>query len=1512
MSTFLIHSIHFYICSLKLFKKQSFSRQFNFPLADNFNTVMYYNPQLWRMWGRAFVNIFILWPTLVFAQVDPFDPQSHVPSKLETEVFESLDRTNSEGKIAHNFSPFDSFQLPLILDKGPNWLIGIDSLSFSDGRGLFSVIASLTIPGTNRRLAFKASGIDLNPRGLNASTISRLYLASDVNIPIHDKLILQLPGGQNNYIEFSCQGFEGIHLQGALIFHDAILLPEPSLQMNTSKYVRASVEVHTSDLHNILLGVEISPFQVNGLAGLGFEVKKAYWDMSDIANPTGIRFPASYHSGFYEQITLWRGLYIEEVNILLPEEFVSKTGRLKIQAKDLIIDRQGLSGEFSIQKEALVSESFLGNWPCSLDRISLRLANNKLVGGMLAGKLGVPFLNREQISFQAELEQIQGKLNLRFALVLDTQREYRTPFGAKLYLDPGSSIGFETRDDKIIPQMVLHGRMELNQDVLQLKNIRFENLTITGASPYLIGGSFSLGGEEPIQLSHFRGKTNEIRIELFQGQFALTVPISVNLMNAEDKGISAESLVRVLFSVREVREEYGEQQISKQVWKFDDIRVEEVYLNSTTGALSFEGKVAFRRNDPVFGNGFYGNIQLGVNGIFKKGIQAQAQFGSKPGFRYWQVDFNAPVKNIPIGAGPCSINGIRGGASYRMKSPSFDRFNYNLLNQATTQTQEGLGQYLPDSTIGLELKAGVSLILAQEKVFNADALFRMSFRKAGGLREIFFNGNGYFFTPLAKRARGNEPDSRAPAYANLKMQYDFVNRIFHANCQTFLHVNGVMTGTGPNGLVGDAVLHFSPDDWYMYIGRPRQMFGVDVLRVLSTKAYFMIGTQVEDLPLPPPALQEIFGSIDLDFMRDENALSSGRGFAAGLHVQASANPHLGPFYARLQVGGGVDLMLRRYSNAFCKNRQDKQLGIQGWYGSGQAYVFMDGSVGVKLGRKKRFDFLRLGAGALLQAKLPNPTWMRGALAGKFSILGGLVKGRFRLKVNVGEACELVQEGNELGDVFVIGDIEPSLGSQDISVFTAPQIAFNMPVEKEIKLINNLGEVKLYRVIIDELHITQQGQKLDQEILWNEAHDLATLQTLEVLPENASLKIHVKLHWEKKESGVWKAFEFQGQVDYESKMVDFHSGTAPNFIPKENIAYSYPQVHQYNFYPQEYPKGYIQLKRGQSYLFYESDSLANWRYELRFTKKDSSFLSVAAIYSINKAQLSFEIPPNLESESLFNLQIVRVPHGSAQIDSQVKRSYTNTQFQAEDTQLSIRENRLDGSTVRQGTFELLSYYFRSSKYKRFLEKIESLEQLDDVQGVSPANTRMLGKVAHSQEAWDKAELQGINQQTALIISKAEPQVNWISNTIYPWLYKEYPLETGLTISEWRQLSNSQNPMPLDESVVLANFQAAPQVLDFPRQASLTDLVPSQSGDMYIQYNLSYYAYRDFYELRNKAYARLIHNNSIPSPRIKRLLSLDPTFPNSFVDLERDQYPVRLEYTLPGINQVTSAYQTKIRY
>ena len=919
--------------------------------------------------------------------------------------------------------------------------------------------------------------------------------------------------------------------------------------------------------------------------------------------------------------------------------------------------------------------------------------------------------------------------------------------------------------------------------------------------------------------------------------------------------------------------------------------------------------------DPTYGKGFNGALALSIDKVIQ-GVEVEGYFGTKDDYKYWYVHAEVNALKIPIAPpAPVYLTGIIGGASYHMTRQD-PNTNFADFGQANWQPHpEDRPVYIPQKESGLMFRAGVVLVGGNEKVLNGDAIFEIAFNPSGGLRYARFDGSAYFFTKIKDRRRGADPiDVSAPVYAQLSVLFDRENSTFHANLQAYLNLLGAsLRGTGPHGLIGEAVLHFDPDDWYMYIGRSSQMLGVNVFGLAEAKCYFMIGTQVEDLPLPPPEVAEVFKDIDLNFMRDENALSTGRGFAAGLHLRAGLDKSFGPFYIIAGFGGGVDVMVRNYGeNVYCEGRSGKGIGIKGWYASGQAYVFIKGDIGLQFRKKKRFTIVRLAAAALLQAKLPNPTWMRGRLAGKFKLLGGLIKGKFNIKFTVGEECEIVNPGNELGDIVIIADVSPAESSRDISVFTAPQVSFNAAIDQELRMSNLDNDLETYRVRLDEFKLLQNEQEIAGEWIWNSSHDVLSLKTPNILPANTDLSIQVKLHWEKKENGRWVALTENGSTDYETKQVNFQTGEAPDFIPKENIAYSYPIHKQYHFYKDEHPEGYIKLKWGQPELFKKDHEDTQWETQARFTAPTGAPLSTELSYDASQQMVKFAIPTDLNTSTLYQMDLLRRPIDTGSNDQNVSQEEKDVDTGVEDTELTVKNNAIEGTLTQSVEKNIYQLHFRSSQFTSFQEKLTAAAGWQDIANITTANTLILGKRTTSQETWDEYELWGRGEDIqALVRAKALPQQHWYSNTIYPWLYEHYGEDAGITVDQWRQ-PDTELVAPLWEGVRWENTQSDGTGYLLTDEQISSGIATAQSGGLFLGYYLSYYVYRDYKELRNKAASKYLDNLSTPPLSVQRILGIAPGYSKAFVDIGRGTYSIEVSYHLPGIQKMTSQKTYLIQY
>jgi hypothetical protein len=213
-------------------------------------------------------------------------------------------------------------------------------------------------------------------------------------------------------------------------------------------------------------------------------------------------------------------------------------------------------------------------------------------------------------------------------------------------------------------------------------------------------------------------------------------------------------------------------------------------------------------------------------------------------------------------------------------------------------------------------------------------------------------------------------------------------------------------------------------------------------------------------------------------------------------------------------------------------------------------------------------------------------------------------------------------------------------------------------------------------------------------------------------------------------------------------------------------------------------------------------------------------------------------------------------------------------------------------------------FRTSKFATASEKFEKLANGQDLIDIAKGNVAVIGKRSETSETLDVFELNGLGKNTApLVQATASPENNWYQKTIYPLLYEYYGEDQAVTISNWREANLLGTP-PLKGVKLHSNYSREGYQLNDTHISS--GVAPARSGSVLLGYYLSYYAFFDYDELRNKAARKYLNGGQVPES-IRRLLAAQ-----GYTDLLEGYYPVELSYTLPGTNQVTSRQTIKIRF
>lgn len=1300
--------------------------------------------------------------------------------------------------------------------------------------------------------------------------------------------------------------------------------------------VRGDFAITTSAWNDLLVNVSLSPFVLakkqNGSdydGNFQFLVSNAVLDMSDSKNaPTAI-FPNSYRTNGYlfPSEESWTGVFVEKFSIGLPSEFKTKTTaqnqkRIEFGARNLIIDKYGVSGIFFGENLFPLQEGITDKenaWAYSLEHIEIQIETNDFVKADFSGQLLLPFnklsentekLKKTALSYQGIISEDTYSLNVATSDPIDFNL-----WQAKASLTENSSIVLKVDKGRFLPKANLHGTIDFaanqteaisentsGKKTLDFKGISFENLTLQTLSPMISVGS--MGYRNEVSFGNFPVSIKKIEVQTNDTQANLYFDLALNLMDKSE--LSAGANVGILGELHTENHVYD--------YRFKGLDLSAITIKGKFSGFSMEGRLDLLENHPVYGNGFNADLNVKIDGACEVG--AKAIFGRKD-FRYWYFDASTKI------SGGYLINGFGGGAYYNMKRTA--------LTDPAEFSPSGL-TYEPYKEGGLGLKALVSFAIGSEKAFNGEAAFEMLFNKNGGLDFAAIYGKGNIladipgtekisnlmskvangleskaaflgveshsdkrssfekrFLPLAEKAVPNAPDNQAVIQFKSAIQFDIANKTTHGTLDVFIN-GGFISGTGANGRAGWAVFHRNPQDWYLYIGTPDDRLGIKMGvagAFLSTTSYLMAGTKLPASPAPPSHIAQILGRDvqELHYMRDENTLANAGGFAFGsdLSIDTGDLSFL-IFYANFKAGLGYDLMLKNYGEVACNNT-GKQVGIDGWYANGQAYAYLQGELGVRvkiLFVNMKVPVISTGAAVLMQAKLPNPVWIRGYVGGYMNVLGGLVKGKFNFKVTIGEQCEFAQ-GGALDGMKLITDVSPKNNPEAIDVFAVPQATFSLKVNEAIEIPEDNGK-STYKVVLEQFKvIDQNNQEVKGKLEWSSLKDRVNFIPEDILAPQKKFKVQVEVSFQKMEGGIFKPVTQNGQVAKEYEERFFTTGNAPDYIPLHNIEYSYPIVNQNFFLKDEFDKGYIKLKQGQDYLFDDP----NWTTGVKITDTKNN-KEQTAVFSYDTATNEIAYPmPKIQRNSSYKLSVFSKPL------SEKKQENTSANIKIQeagnDYEIVQKQARL---ISKEGEINRLEYAFATSKYNTFKEKMTAVKVSHHNFIIHSSDVISLSNNLQKSEPFEEADLTGTeySAKTPLIAVEATLQDSYFQKLVNPIVYSKLPVGGKYTITQRDVAQWGVVPT----KAVSVNNHYLTNVQNGIFTQGVTDYFA-------YEYDLPWAYKHDFVDIISQISNDLSRGIITATHPAYRFLA------NVFPPMRKGDYHIRLKYTLPGNKKSSEATQ-----
>lgn len=1303
-------------------------------------------------------------------------------------------------RFLESLDALSEIELPIGVAKSAGALdysILIDRIHFTKEGATMDAYVSLALPQTGTRIAFHGI-IPLSAEGGIAGN-AKVFLIGDHRIKLSSQALVTLKGDQS-YVEFDCSGFLGVNLNAELEFSSDLIQPEAGSGEILNERLKVTFNTYTESLHDIILHISLPPFQIKGLKGFGFHVTDAYLDWSDWSNPPGINFPTEYSSPVVKAglPDLWQGIYLNEIEVRLPVAFGRRNApnRIAVGVEHLILDDQGITGRLYAQN--IITDGDMNGWTYTLDELALGLITNQVAEFSLAGNLSIPVV-RGKDENATRFEYVASRnAEGDYTFAVDVQDELKLAlWAADIKLLKGSSVIVSEKENKFYPSARLNGELTINflgkGPKASFNSIRFENMVINSEAPHFQPGVFGFGREgQNSSVSKYPVVFDNITIKSHENRVGLAFDLMINIGGKPEEGAFAGKAGLIVWGQQDnapFKDVNGNLvDVDRHSWKFDKIELTSVKVTiHKPKVIELSGEIRFYDDDPTYGEGFKGSLSGRIQTIK---VQAEALFGKTETFRYWYADALVELKTgIPIVPGVLSAFGFGGGYYSKMKQSTVP------ISTTLGKSPSGL-TYVPDeSTLGI--RAIVLIGTPRPEAMKGDVALEVIINRHGGINSVTFTGNASFMSAASLGANqikdlasaavaGNLKEklgalSKGQVSGSVKLHFDNVNDVFHGNLEVFVNVaGGLVRGVSEGNKAGWAVLHFEKSDWYVHIGTPDQPIGLEVARIFKSKSYFMLGKNLPGSPPPPAQVSEILGNVDLDYMRDMNALESGMGIAFGLHFLVDTGDlTFLMFYGRFSAGTGLDFMLKDYGNEYHCAGSSGPMGINGWYANGQAYAFVMGKVGIKVNLKfykGTYDILSIGAAAILQAKGPNPFWMKGTVGGYYKILGGLVKGKCKFEVTVGKDCKPVREENLLEEVNMIAEMTPANTSTDVNVFNTPQIAFNVPVGEVFEITDLENRTHYFRTVLDEFVVLNGSQSIRGTLTWNEEKDVVIFDSFDLLPGEKKLKARAKLTFEEKINGAWAKVRFDGKVVLETAESVFETGKAPDYIAESNVAASYPLTEHLNFHPEEYFDGFIQLLDGQPYLF---DPGTEWIQKIRMTETTSGkFVDTDLAYNSSTRKITFQIPTSLETGRLYRFEIVNIPRQSAAIDQNVVTINHELSMDQSAGSATLTTRSLEGDLDLLETKPVFQTSFRTSKYGTFRAKMEHINLTSFMRVSRGINIFQITAHLQGDEAFERAEVPLSGGSQNLIRMEAIVTGNsWYETYVHPLMYDGYPSSVG---------------------------------------------------------------------------------------------------------------------------------------
>lgn len=900
------------------------------------------------------------------------------------------------------YNNLNAYVPPVKLPLGVNFPNGdqlaITEMVFRNNKSEFNMVTAKTTPQSwgnpVQLVGFIAKNIEFHPSTIKMPP-NRVELVEDVTIIANPNIsfTFKKPTNSNTgcYAEWGSNGFSqyGIEIQSA--FTRDWLIPSPDDGVSKSKATFFAVGTSWNDL--VLSGTleksEIVPSQ-----GMTILADTLSYDMSDVLNPPSITFPQNYDG---ETSNLFRGFYMKNLVVEMPESWQTQSGgKPQISIQNMIIDNTGITLFAEATNVVQFPNANVADLVASIDTVHVEIESSSLIEASIKGRIGLPISKVDSIPnpliYKALFNNAQspGEIS-NFQLTI----EPTGPINANLLkgvmtLDETSNIVAYIDKNKKTFNTTLNGNFVWDDITLgpvkHVKmNLGFEGLglnydsSLTSNNFVLNQGSWSFASPQKF-LADFPVTIDNIKFKQLPttGNQKLHGKLNFDVIFNLTDEIGGQSKLGVEMAINANPAGSG---LGKYKPEFIGASIDDISVYANLAAVSIDGTIQFRNNDPIYGNGFKGTLQATFK-TPKVSISALAEFGNtnyqySSTYRYWRVEAAAIFEpGLPFLSG-VAFYGFGGGASYNMLGSLVP--NATLGKDAYTFTpKKGTFGFKVQATIGTTPKV---------ETFNADVGLNGQFSSSNGLINIGFTGDFYVGADLLPQTDRDKAQIKGSVVAD----YNFPDKHFFMHASVSVDADPIKTPS-PSELTLDS--NGKTNKWFFKFGEPTNPNTVSIFNI-NLYEYLMFGN---DIQAPANGFTDGFRNAYYNVVKDYPGIPStpgvddnsatGRGIAlgVGIKIDKSFNEHIiSGYYLDLAIAAGaeVNLSMMEYVGQNCAN-PSQRIGLNGWRARGNIGFYVDAAAKVVKGTDTWY-LANVKVGGWLDAKFPRPTYVVGAVQGYVQI-----------------------------------------------------------------------------------------------------------------------------------------------------------------------------------------------------------------------------------------------------------------------------------------------------------------------------------------------------------------------------------------------------------------------------------------------------------------------------------------------------------------------------------------------